>query len=75
VWGDPSPVFMSFLPDILYYNAIELFLELVGVHVGKDKLIRGVDNEPGSRLAMLLVEEHELLKDSGELCLLPGLVA
>jgi hypothetical protein len=47
---------LPFLPGTtLYYDAIENFIEVVGVHVVKDKLIWLVGDEPGERLDLLLV--------------------
>jgi hypothetical protein len=55
---------LPFLPGILYFDAIECFIEMVGVHVGKYKLIWIVEDEPGERLALLLVKENLFLKNS-----------
>ena len=63
---------LPFLPGILYYDAIESFVELVGVHVGKKKLIWLVEDEPGERLALLPVQEDELLEDGGKLFFCSG---
>jgi hypothetical protein len=57
---------LPFLPGILYYDAIEIFIELIGVHVREEKLVRLVEDEPGERLALLPVQEYELLEDGGE---------
>ncbi len=36
---------LPFLPGILYYDAIEFLIEVIGVHVGKEKLIWLVEDD------------------------------
>jgi hypothetical protein len=50
-------IFFPFLAGmiVLYYDAIEILVELVRVHVGEEKLRRSIENKPGKRLALIPV--------------------
>jgi len=60
---------------VLYYKAIEIFIKPIRVHISKHKLSMGMNNKPGTRLALIPVQKDELLEDGGELHFVAGRVA
>ena len=60
---------------VLYYDAIEILVELIRIYIHKEKLVCFVENKPSLRLALIPVQKDELLKDGGKFFFVPGLVA
>ncbi len=60
---------------VLYYDAVNSFVELVGVGAGKAERVGPVEHEPLQGLPRLLVEKYKLFQDRGHLFLIPELVA